>query len=168
VINDKKIEDVLAHLNLMANLKSQKDWHFRTHSKLWKSVYNAIAYGDDLVAHPKNHLLKCYRGSGIAVSFRDVCLYAKDYTVAPTAEAHVVGLEIEIEYVHEDQDGQDWPDIISKKFTLQPPTEFLADQFTDAEFNEWVGKVKSERDAKIKEKDLETLAELRRKYPNEF
>jgi len=151
----------------MANLKSQKQWHFRAHSKLWKAVYKAIAYGGDLVAHPKDHLLKCYRGSGIAVSFKDICLYAKDYTVTPTAEAETVGLDIEIEYVHE-EDGKDYPDITTKKITLQPPTEFLADLFADAEFNEWVGKVKSERDAKIKEKDLETLAELRKKYPNEF
>jgi hypothetical protein len=130
-------------------------------------VYDAVANGDDLVEHPEDYLMMCYRGTGRAVSLKEVYLYAKDYTTGKAPkEASVIGMDITVEYVHEDYQGYDNPDTVTKKITLQPPTELLTG-FSKIKFANWVKKVKAKRIAETKEKDLTELKRLKEKYPND-
>jgi hypothetical protein len=157
--------NIIEHMRLMADLKEQKNKHFHFDSEIWKAICKSVSYDDDLIAHPKDYLIMSYRGTGRAVSLRNVQLYGKDYTVKPVKEHHSVGFEIEVEYTHEDNNGMDHPPTTTKSTTLQVPMKFLI-KFSPASFKTWVKKVKAERDAETKEKDLEKLKELREKYPD--
>lgn len=158
--------NIVEHMKLMAALKEQKFKHFHYDCKLWKAIYDAVAYHDDLIAHPKEYLLMSYRGTGRAVSLRETRLYAKDYDNTPPTDCPFAGMELEVEYVHEDNQGYDHPDTITRSYTLQPPIELLTD-FKKDEFDVWVAKVKEKRDAETKEKDLVELKRLRELYPND-
>jgi hypothetical protein len=158
--------NIIEHMKLMSALKDQKYKHFHYDCKLWKAIYDAVANGDDLVAHPKDYLLMCYRGTGRAVSLRETRLWGKNYDNDPPTECPFAGMDVEVEYTHEDNNGMEHPETINKTYTLQPPIELLT-EFNKDEFDVWVSKVKEKRDAETKEKELATLKELREKYPND-
>ena len=157
--------NIIEHMRLMSDLEIQKSKHFHWDSKLWRAIDDAVSYHDDLVAHPKDYLIMSYRGTGRAVRLTDVCLYNRNYTTNPPKEHSVVGIEIEVEYIHEDQNGYDNPDKIRKTYRLQPPMELFV-KFSKIKFNNWVKKVKSERDAETKKEDLIKLKELQEQYPD--
>lgn len=159
-------DNIIEHMRLIIDLEEQKKKHFHFDSKVWKAIRDNVAYKDDLVKHPEDHLIMSYRGTGRAVSLKHVQLYCKDYTVKPAKEHDTVGFEVEVEYIHEDDNTYENPPTITKKTTLQVPIGLLTN-FTKAKFNNWVKKAKAEREAEEKERELKTLKSLMDKYPDD-
>lgn len=159
--------NIVEHMRLVIELKDQQRKHFHYDSKLWKAIRDSVGECKGLVKHPEDHLFMTYRGSGKAISLSDVHLYARDHTVKPSVESKVFCMEVEVVYVHDDNTHMDHPPTVSKKTRLQVPIE-LALNFSKTKFNNWVKKVKAEREATEKEKDLAQLKELQAKYPEEI
>ena len=157
--------NIIEHMRRVIEVEEQQHKHFRYDSKLWRAVCDSIATNDGLVEHPEEHLIMCYRGTGQAISLKNVHLYPRDYTVYPALENKLFCMEVSVVYVHED-DTRYEPDTTSRQTILQVPTE-LAIKFNKTKFNNWVKKARTERESKKKEKDLLLLKELQEKYPKE-
>jgi len=101
--------------------------------------------------------VKCYRGSGYAVSFHGAIIYGfKD-------EAKNVDVKIEVEW--ETNDGS-WaePESFTKSYTIKVPVS-LCNEFSEEAFASWVNDVRSKRDQEKRKEDAKTFRRLVNQYP---
>lgn len=166
---EDKLEEglnIIGHMRKIADLKEQERLYFYMKCPLWKAVRDNVSYKDDLVKHPDETLIMSYRGTGRSVRLHNVHLYSKNYEKKPPEEANVFCMEVQVEYVNEEDSYQDHPPTFVRTYRLNPPTD-LAVNFSQDEFDAWVAQMREERLADEKTEDMKQLKRLTEKYPHE-
>ncbi len=158
--------NVVEHMRLIADLKEQKQKHFHFDSKLWKAIRDSIGKEGILVDHPEECLLMTHRGTGHAISLNSVHLFGKNYEESPPVEQPTFFMEVEVEYVREDDTHMDHPPTFTRKTPLNVPVT-LAIDFQQEQFDLWVAKLKNRKEQEQQDAELAQLRELVKKYPSQ-
>lgn len=157
--------NIIAHMRHMADCKEARFSYFHRHSKLWRKLWQHLQEDNNgLIEHPENSLIVVHRGSGHAISLRDTHLYAKNYETRPPTESTVFGMDVEIEYIEEDNRGMDYPPSFVRKYSIQVPCE-LELNFTDKAFSKWINLKISEQTADKILKEQKMLLKLMKLHP---
>ncbi len=153
---------IIDFLNQFKKMQRDRDWYFRVQDSCSKAIMEELAKIDSsLVAHPKDYFIPSYRGTGPAISFEDVFLYAD-------SDAKVFCIMFSIHYAHESDShlpSEDIRDLTQRKIRLNVPLDLLI-HFKRDKFNEWLEVQRKERELKQKQADLKILKELVNKYPD--
>jgi hypothetical protein len=154
-------ENIFTHMRHMYELEHQKSWYFRG-SKLFRAIVDHIADPNKecvLIHRPLHHRVQHYRGTGAAISLKDVGLFAQTWpgNGQPPIEPEIFWIKIEVDWWNEEYESED-----SKTYNLNVPTA-LEVNFEQDKFNEWVAKVKEES---YNKETVRHIQELVKKLPD--
>jgi hypothetical protein len=156
-------DDIVEHIYNHQEM-GQQTRNFFHWSPLWRAIRDHISGGpigknegpgsiiliDPPVEEDECLSVRCYRGSGYAIRFRDAAIYGF------RGESPHVEVRIEVEW-----EGQ--YETFERRYTIRVPVSLCKD-FTQEAFDEWISAQRTEKKQAEKEADIETLKGLVRKW----
>jgi len=141
-------------------------YHLRS-SALEKAIYGHADSNDCvLFKFPKHYdSIVVHRGTGKAISITDYRRYWPSYESNPAGGSTVIepenfGITVQVDFWSEEYQEEK-----QVHFELSPPVSLLTD-FSSEKFDEWIAKLRKERNTAQTKTDLETLRALIRLYPS--
>jgi hypothetical protein len=177
-------DNIVEHIFAQQELKSQTRNYFHF-SKLWRAIQDHISdnglgnpynFPSDKHRHDINKVIlidppfdwleddddclnvMCHRGSGYAVSFKDVAIYGSP--TGPINEAKNLDLKIEVEWETRNES-------FTRCYTIRMPLALckVSEDFIQEAFDNWIEALRKEKEKTRREKDAKEFRALVKKYP---
>lgn len=134
-------------------------------SQWLKSLTDHIfSYNQKLIEPPRGAERVCsYSGTGPAVTYKSFTVYSDDYSTQPPTPCPVVGVDVEIEFVRD----EDYGDNVHRTYTFQVPIDLIT-TYSEDNFKVWINEIESKKEKEIRDAELAKLEELMAKYPEDM
>ena len=128
-------------------------------SDIWKAIYNHIKDAETckLIEIPEASSVSCYRGTGYAINVNSILACS---LLDNDNKLHgQIRTTIDVEFY-----GHETLEHSSERFSFDIPDTLVSD-FNQEEFDGWVLRIKVERDQVFHKREIRTLRELMKKFP---